>query len=262
MKVQDTQNNKIAPAPIDLSVVVPAQNEEENIIPFLQDVKRAFESVRISFEVLVVDDGSTDETLAKAISFKEEHNWLSVIRMTNRPPVKGDGKGAAYFAGFQEARGQYIATIDADRQNDPADLPMMFERAVAAQVDMVQGDRSGKRKDDIVRKFSSKVGKLFRRMIIRDIVRDTACGIRVIRRTVAVQIPLQYRGMHRFIGYYVNLLGYRVIEIPVNHLPRTHGKAKYSIWNRAIPGLFDLFAVRWMTKRLQPTTHLVENERA
>jgi hypothetical protein len=88
-------------------------------------------------------------------------------------------------------------------------------------------------------------------MIIRDVVADTSCGIRIIRRDVALQLPLQYKGMHRFIGYYVNLLGYKVIELPVKHFPRVKGRAKYNIWNRMIPGLIDLFAVRWMTYRIQ-----------
>ncbi|MDJ0762638.1 MAG: glycosyltransferase family 2 protein [Myxococcota bacterium] len=252
----DSEVNTTAPkSSVDLSVVAPAQNEEDNIIPFLEDLGRAFEQSTISFEAIVVDDGSTDETRAKVQVAMRDKPWLRCITMTNRPPVTGDGKGAAYLAGFQVAQGRYIATIDTDRQNDPADLPLMYKRAVDEKAPMVQGDRSGKRKDNLIRKFSSKVGKAFRKMIIRDVVRDTSCGIRIIRKDVALKVPLQYRGMHRFIGYYVNLLGYKVIEIPVHHLPRTSGRAKYNMWNRAIPGLLDLLAVRWMTKRLQPVTY-------
>ncbi|MFO7560237.1 MAG: glycosyltransferase family 2 protein [Desulfobacterales bacterium] len=244
-----------------LSIIAPAQNEEDNITGLIEDIDRVFQGRDIAFEVVAVDDGSTDKTLHHLGELAKRFDWLKVLTMTNRPPVKGDGKGAAYMAGFRHAAGEYVATIDADRQNDPGDLPALLEALKSHGADMVQGDRSGHRKDNFIRKISSKVGKAFRKMIIQDVVADTSCGIRIIRRDVALQLPLQYKGMHRFIGYYVNLMGYKVVELPVKHFSRVTGKAKYNIWNRMIPGLIDLFAVRWMTNRIQAISCMDIRER-
>jgi glycosyltransferase involved in cell wall biosynthesis len=240
---------------IILSIITPARNEEENIIGLIEDIDLAFHGRKFEFEVVAVDDGSTDRTLYHLGELSKKFNWLKVLTMTNRPPLKGDGKGAAYMAGFRQAKGEFVATIDADRQNDPGDLPVLLEELKSHGAAMVQGNRFGHRKDNFIRKISSEVGKAFRKMIIRDVVADTSCGIRIISRDVALQLPLQYKGMHRFIGYYVNLLGYKVIEVPVKHFPRNAGRAKYNIWNRMIPGLIDLFAVRWMANRIQAISY-------
>lgn len=118
---------------------------------------------------------------------------------------------------------------------------------------MVQGDRSHARADTKVRVFSSWVGRTFRRLGLGDTIRDTGCSLRVFRRPLGLDLPLQYRGMHRFIPVYARMLGYQVIEMPVHHRHRTAGEAKYGMWNRALPGLIDLLAVRWMRSRLRPT---------
>ncbi len=118
---------------------------------------------------------------------------------------------------------------------------------------MVQGDRSADRQDGFVRRVSSRIGRLFRRLLLGDTIRDTGCSLRVIRRPVALALPLEYRGMHRFIPVTARQLGYRVVEMPVHHRARTAGRTKYGIGNRAIPGLIDCFAVRWMRKRRRGT---------
>ena len=144
--------------------------------------------------------------------------------------------------------------LDADGQNDPADIPPMLERLAESGADMVQGDRSAARRDSLVRRVSSWVGRVFRRGLLGDTIRDTGCSLRVMRREVALALPLEFRGMHRFIPLMARHVGYRVVEMPVHHRPRAAGQTKYGIRNRAIPGLIDCFAVRWMRKRRRPVT--------
>jgi dolichol-phosphate mannosyltransferase len=182
------------------------------------------------------------------------HDWLRVYAMTATPPGRGNGQSAAFHAGIRRARGRVIALLDADLQNDPADLPAMLEAMRTHKADMVQGDRSADRRDTAWRRFSSWVGRTFRRTMLGDTIRDTGCSLRVFRREVGLALPLQYKGMHRFIPFYARTLGYTVIEHPVHHRPRTAGVAKYGAWNRALPGLRDLIAVRWMRSRLRPVS--------
>jgi dolichol-phosphate mannosyltransferase len=129
----------------------------------------------------------------------------------------------------------------------------MIELLDERGVDFVQGDRSANRRDNLVRRASSWVGRFFRRLILGDSIRDTGCSLRVMKREVAFHLPLEFRGMHRFIPVTARQLGYTVIEMPAAHRPRIAGVAKYGVWNRAIPGLVDCFAVRWMRGRRRPT---------
>jgi len=243
---------------IDLSVVTPAHNEEDNVEPLVEEIRRAVEPLGVAFEVVIVDDGSTDATRAKVMGLMASRPWLRCIAMTRTPQGKGAGQSAAFFAGFQEARGRLIATLDADLQNDPADIAAMVRLMREKGADMVQGDRSHARKDSFVRRAGSVVGRTFRRLLLGDTIRDTGCSLRVMRREIAVQLPLQFRGMHRFIPVTARHLGYTVIEMPVHHRPRTAGQTKYGmgIAQRAIPGLIDLFAVRYMRSRRRATDHL------
>jgi dolichol-phosphate mannosyltransferase len=125
----------------------------------------------------------------------------------------------------------------------------MLKRLEAEDADMVQGDRSADRRDTVVRRASSWVGRFFRRSLLGDTIRDTGCSLRVMKREVALALPLEFRGVHRFIPFTARQLGYRVVEMPVHHRPRTAGRTKYGILNRAIPGLVDCFAMRWMRSR-------------
>ncbi|MHC4218599.1 MAG: glycosyltransferase family protein [Planctomycetota bacterium] len=125
----------------------------------------------------------------------------------------------------------------------------MVERISDDRADMVQGDRSADRRDSMVRRVSSWVGRFFRRTLLGDTIRDTGCSLRVMKRPVALALPLEYRGAHRFIPFTARELGFRVVEMPVHHRARTAGRTKYGIRNRAIPGLVDCFAMRWMRNR-------------
>jgi glycosyltransferase involved in cell wall biosynthesis len=174
--------------------------------------------------------------------------------MQHTPAGSGNGQSAAFHAGFRAARGRLVAVLDADLQNDPADLPAMLDLMSQTGADLIQGDRSRVRKDSIVRRWGSVVGRASRRLLLADGVRDTGCSLRVMKRDVAMALPLEFKGMHRFIPATAASLGFTVVEMPVNHRPRQAGKTKYGmgITKRAIPGLIDCFAVRWMRTRRRP----------
>lgn len=244
-------------ADLDLSVVAPAHNEEENAENLVNQVGAALSPLGIAYEFIVVDDGSTDRTRSIIQSMMPARPWLRCIAMTDTPPGKGNGQSAAFKAGFAATRGRLVAVLDADLQNDPADLPMMLRTIREQGADMVQGDRSHARQDTLVRRWGSIVGRLFRRMILGDTVRDTGCSLRVMKREYAVRLPLEFRGMHRFIPVSVAHMGGKVVEVRVNHRERAAGTTKYgSGLKRAIPGLIDCFAVRYMRNRRRPTASM------
>lgn len=242
----------------ELSVVAPAHNEQDNVANLVKQIESALQPLGIGFEIVIVDDGSVDQTRVRLLELMQTRPWLRCIAMQRTPPGKGNGQSAAFFAGFSKCRGRLIATLDADLQNDPADLPRMLELLTKASADMVQGDRSHARKDNLVRRVGSVVGRTFRRWLLGDTIRDTGCSLRIMKREIAVQLPLQFKGMHRFIPVTARHLGYTVVEMRVNHRPRTAGETKYGmgITKRAIPGLIDLFAVRYMRNRRRPVEHL------
>ncbi len=243
------------PPPLSLSVVAPAHNEEDNVIPLVEQVHAALAPSPASpdFEMIIVDDGSTDRTLERLRSLLPRFPFLRILKMLDTPPGRGHGQSAAFKAGFRAAQGRLIAVLDADLQNDPADLPAMLRLMEETGADMVQGDRSHARQDHFGRRVGSAVGRACRAWLLKDTIRDTGCSLRIMRREVALAVPLEFKGMHRFIPVTARQLGYHVVEMPVRHRPRAAGQAKYGTFNRALPGLFDTFAVRWMTSRRRPT---------
>ncbi len=244
------------PALIDLSVVAPAHNEEDNIEALVREIAAALDPTGLDYEIVIVDDGSTDSTRARLTALMPANPRLRCIAMTNTPPGKGNGQSAAFHAGFRATRGRLIAVLDADLQNDPAEIPAMLALMKESGAGLVQGDRSRNRKDNVVRKVGSIVGRVFRRTLLGDSVRDTGCSLRVMKREIALGLPLEFKGMHRFIPVTATHLGYRVVEMPVRHRPRVAGETKYGfgILQRAIPGLIDLFAVRYMRSRRRPVS--------
>lgn len=242
------------PEVLDISVVAPAHNEEANVDALVREVHDALAPTPLSFEFVLVDDGSTDTTRAKALALAATRPWLRVIAMSKTPPGKGNGQSAAFHAGFRATRGRLIAVLDADLQNDPAEIPAMVRLMHEQKADMVQGDRSHARKDNLVRRVGSRVGRYFRRALLGDTIRDTGCSLRVMKREVALGVPLEFKGIHRFIPVTARHLGFKVVEMPVKHRPRVAGETKYGfgITKRALPGLMDLLAVRWMRSRRRP----------
>ena len=236
-----------------LSVIAPARNEEANVAALVHEIRAAMDDRVLSYEVIIVDDGSTDGTGERLAALQAEHpDVLRTVRLASTPPGRGAGQSAAFHAGIRASGGEFIAMMDADLQNDPADLPAILQPLFAGEADFVQGDRSRARQDTLKRRASSLVGRVVRRLLLGDTIRDTGCSLRAMRREIALRLPLEFKGMHRFIPVTARQLGYRVIEMPVSHRPRIAGRTKYGVWNRALPGLTDCFAVRWMRHRRRP----------
>lgn len=242
----------------ELSVVAPARNEEDNIPLLVARVQAALADAGVVFEFIIVDDASSDETAARVVSMMPGRPWLRLIRLApgpgaSEPGGTGHGQSAAFRAGFGACRGALVASLDADLQNDPADLPRLLDHLGATGADFVQGDRSLARAlgDARVRRLGSMIGRLARRAVLGDTIRDTGCSLRVMRREIAVALPLEFRGMHRFVPFTARRMGWTVVELAVAHRPRHAGTPKYGlgIVQRAWPGLVDCLAVRWMVDR-------------
>ncbi|MDP6601047.1 MAG: glycosyltransferase family 2 protein [Phycisphaerales bacterium] len=238
---------------VELSVVVPAHNEEGNVRPLVEEIVAAVDPCCDSFEIIVADDASTDGTLAALKELQATEPRLRILHLPPPPSGGGNGQSAAFKAAFSACRGPIVAVLDADLQNNPADLPAMLELLRTSGADFIQGDRSASRADGAIRRLSSWVGRSFRRLLLGDSIKDTGCSLRVLRRDIATALPLEFRGMHRFIPLTARHMGYRVVEMPVAHRLRNAGDSKYGMLNRAIPGLVDCVAMRWMRKRRRAT---------
>jgi len=227
----------------DLSVVFPVFNEEENIPILLDEIAGALRGTSCSYEMVAVDDGSVDRSLQVLRDSRAKHPNLRVLTFE-----KNSGQTAALDAGWRAARGRSIVSLDADLQNDPADIPKMMRKLEESGADMVIGVRVN-RQDTWARKIQSRIGNGVRNWITRDQITDTGCSLKVVRREAVERVRL-FTGMHRFLPTLVRMQGYRVVEMPVNHRPRKFGVSKYGAMNRAMRGLTDCFAVRWMGKRM------------
>jgi dolichol-phosphate mannosyltransferase len=224
----------------EISVVIPVYNEEESL-PFLAaEIQGPMRSLGRPYEVIYVDDGSTDGSAAVLLRLAREDPAVRIIRQR-----RNAGQSAALDAGFRSARGGIVVTLDADLQNDPADIPRLLERMDGH--DVVSGVRA-RRQDSWVRKASSRVANRVRNRVTRDDVTDVGCTLRACRAEILRRVPM-FDGMHRFLPTLLKMEGARATEIPVNHRPRLHGQPKYNISNRLWRALGDLFAVRWMQKR-------------
>lgn len=222
-----------------LSIVIPVYNEEGNIGPLVQRIANAVSGWRGTVEILFVDDGSSDQTLNL---LKEAQANDSRIRIAHFQ--KNLGQTAAMAAGFRLASGEMIATIDADLQNDPMEIPRLVE--MLKDWDVVCGVRT-QRKDTWWRLFSSRIANGFRNWVTGDNIVDTGCTLKAYRRECLEGLEL-YKGMHRFLPTLIKMRGYRVTQVPVSHHPRLAGKTKYGTWGRLVKGLADVWAVRWMKK--------------
>src|SRR3954447_12449640 len=223
-----------------LSLVIPAYNEQENVPTLLERVSAALAQAGRPFEVIIVDDGSTDGTPRLLAEAMTQYPWLRVLRM-----ARNGGQSAAFEAGFDAARGQVIATIDADLQNDPEEIPRLLP--LLDGYDMVTGWRKD-RQDTPFRRWQSRQANRIRNWITQETVQDSASSLKIYRAQAIKGIKL-FRGAHRYFPTLVKLRGYRVREEPVKHSARFAGTAKYGFKNRAFVGIADLFGVRWMKKR-------------
>ena len=222
------------------SVIIPLKNEEENIADLINEVEPIMNSFNAAWEMICIDDGSTDNTLKILKSMTEKKRFLKAIVFD-----KNYGQSSAFDAGFKMARGEFIISMDGDRQNDPADIPKLVEQA--ENYDLVCGIRQ-KRKDTMVKNFTSKVANSIRSSVCKDGVSDTGCSLKIYRSKSLQNIKM-FDGMHRFLPALFLLEGYKICQIPVNHRRREKGKTKYSFLNRSFNTIHDLLAVRWMIKR-------------
>jgi dolichol-phosphate mannosyltransferase len=233
-----------------VSIVAPARDEAANVEPLVKAVEEAMRPLGIGFELIIVDDGSGDGTGDLACRLMQERPWLRCLALAGTRPGSGLGQSAALAAGYRAGSGEFVASLDADLQNDPLDVPRLLAELERTGVDLVQGDRSRGRREGVVRRLASFVGRMFRRALLGDRIRDSACTLRVMRRAVAHDLPLELTGLHRFVPFLAGQLGYQVIERPVAHRPRQAGTTKYG-WglSRALPAFVDLLAVRYMAAR-------------
>ena len=227
----------------DLSVVFPVYNEEENIPLLLREIAAAVEGRGWTYEIVAVDDGSSDRSLEVLRSLKEQYPTLRVLAL-----AKNSGQTAALDAAWRAAHGRLVVSLDADLQNDPADIPAMMQKIEQANADMVIGVRVNRR-DTWSRKMQSRIGNGVRNWITGDQITDTGCSLKLVKKEAVDRVRL-FTGMHRFLPTLVRYAGYKVVEMPVNHRPRQFGVSKYGAMNRAFRGLADCFAVRWMGKRM------------
>jgi len=235
----------------ELSILVPARDEEGNISPLLEELEKLPWPPDFAWEVIVIDDASGDRTLERLRDARKRHPKLSVLSFpTHR------GKSAALAAGISAAKGSLIGMMDADLQNCPADfLPMLEMLRHNPALTLIQGSRT-RRQDSWAKRQASRLGFFTRRIFLGDHIRDSGCALRLMRRDQAAVLPLHYEGLHRFLPLLAELHGGKVREIPVSHRPRFSGHSKYHIGplSRGVCGFLDLLAVRWMMWRRRTIT--------
>lgn len=231
---------------VQLSVVIPVCNEAENVAPLAREIHAALNG-RVDFEVIFVDDGSTDTTAAEVLKVRAEAvPQIRLLRHSRR-----SGQSAGVRTGVRAARGTWIATLDGDGQNDPGDIPNLLAalqtQNTDGQLKLIMGNRTT-RKDTWLRRLSSRVANGVRGGMLNDGTPDTGCGIKVFERQLFLELP-HFNHMHRFLPALVQRAGMRVISVPVKHRPRLRGTSKYGLNNRLWVGIVDLFGVMWLIKR-------------
>ncbi len=233
---------------MNISVVVPVHNEANNIPLLLQEISSALRD--LAFEVLVVDDASQDDTVLRVQAAAKQFPQVRVIRHRTQ-----SGQSAAVLTGVRHAKAPWVATLDGDGQNDPADLPALFEKVQTGTPDpahplvCVCGHRA-KRQDTWLKRFSSRTANRVRAYLLKDHTPDTGCGIKIFNREAFLRLP-HFDHCHRFLPALFLREGGKVISVPVNHRPRQHGQSKYGLHNRLWVGLVDIFGVMWLQRRKQ-----------
>ncbi|WP_072392694.1 glycosyltransferase family 2 protein [Hyphomicrobium sp. CS1GBMeth3] len=227
------------------TIVLPAHNEEDCIGPLLREIICASRALPVR-EIIVVDDGSMDRTAERAIAACSDNAMLRIIRHGSR-----HGQSRALLTGIRAASHDLIVTLDADGQNDPADLGKLFAAYASRQAQtthlIVAGQRL-RRRDSFVRRASSRIANGIRAVLLNDNVRDTGCSLKLFRRQDFLELPF-FDHVHRFIPAMMKGAGVAVVLVDVNHRPRKAGRSKYGVWDRLWVGIHDLIGVRWLLKR-------------
>jgi dolichol-phosphate mannosyltransferase len=222
------------------SVVIPLKNEEENILELIDELEPVMTSLNQPWELICIDDGSTDSTLQILHELTKTKKYLRTIAFS-----RNYGQSSAFDAGFKSAKGQFVITLDGDRQNDPKDIPKLI--AAVKDCDMVCGYRFNRR-DPLVKRITSRLANSIRSRVCQDGIHDTGCSLKIYRTSCLRNIKM-YQGMHRFLPALFKIEGFSVKEVQVNHRERTKGKTKYNFFNRSFNTIADLFAVHWMRRR-------------
>lgn len=228
---------------MDLSLVIPVFNEQDNVQPLLDEVRSALDG-RFDYEVIFVDDGSTDATATRLAALRSGCPQLRVLHHE-----KNTGQSAALWSGLLAARAPWVATLDGDGQNDPADIPALYTVAQGDDALWLVGGWRQQRRDSWLKRLSSRVANRVRATLLGDAVPDTGCGLKLLRREACLQLP-RFDHMHRFLPALVLRAGGGVRSVPVNHRPRERGVSKYGVLNRLWVGIVDLFGVMWLRRRV------------
>jgi len=229
---------------VELSVVVPVCNEAENVEPLAREIDAALAGR--PYEMIFIDDGSTDDTVSNLMKLKNTLPALRVLRHSFR-----SGQSAAVATGVRAARAPWVATLDGDGQNDPADIPKLIASRDSAEgrgVQLFMGNRTASRKDTAFRRLQSRVANGVRSGLLGDGTPDTGCGIKLFSRDVFMDLP-RFDHMHRFLPALFQRHGARVISVPVSHRQRTRGTSKYGMLNRLWVGIVDICGVMWLRRR-------------
>ena len=238
---------------MDLTIIIPVFNEVESITPLLDEIAAQFDATG-AYEVIVVDDGSIDGTPAVLQAARQSHPQLRVLRHRERY-----GQSMALVSGVLAARTSWIATLDGDGQNDPADIPRLYRvmDETADDVQLVSGYRK-QRSDGWLKRLSSRAANTVRAALLGDNMPDSACGLRIFARSTFLGLP-RFDHMHRFLPALVQLQGGKVLCVEVNHRRRRRGQSKYGIHNRLWAGIEDTLGVLWLQRRsTQPVVSEIE----
>jgi len=241
-----------------LSVVVPVRNEAPNIAPLIAEIRAALAGT--AYEIVYVDDGSTDDTPARLAAA------AATAPLAHCRHRSSCGQSAAIVTGVRAARGAWIATLDGDGQNDPADIRALLARAIAEEAAggalpvLIAGHRTHRR-DSALKRVGSRIANAVRARLLGDATPDTGCGAKVFRRAAFLELP-RFDHMHRFLPALFLRAGGRVVSVPVNHRPRQAGRSNYGTWDRLWVGLVDLAGVWWLQRRWRrPEVEVGEPER-
>src|SRR6516165_4399107 len=229
---------------MDLSVVIPVKNEAENIGPLVGEIRAALDGLA-EYEILYVDDGSSDGTVAEISRIAAKIPQMRLLRH-----ARNCGQSAALRTGVRAARAAWIATLDGDGQNDPADIPALWHQARQAAANprlMIAGCRA-RRRDSWSKRLASRVANTVRGRLLGDRTPDTGCGLKLFPRSLFLDLPY-FDHMHRFLPALVLREGGIVRSVPVNHRPRERGVSKYGVFDRLWVGIVDLFGVMWLRRR-------------
>ncbi|MCM8786911.1 MAG: glycosyltransferase family 2 protein [Candidatus Omnitrophica bacterium] len=226
---------------MEYSVVIPVFNEEGSLEILQGQLSSILDKITDDYEIIYVDDGSTDSSLEILKKLKSKYQKIKIISLK-----RNYGQSAAFFAGFKYAKGAWLITLDSDLQNPPDQILALIKEK--DNFDFITGVRK-KRKDNFLKKVSSKIARFFRWLILADVTLDTGCSLRLFKREIIDVIPF-FKNFHRFFTFLVRNFGFKIKEIEVEHNRRMIGKSKYTTLKRLKEGIFDLIGVFWLKRRL------------